>query len=66
MISISTHRCKKSNKVCIAIQKEIMSKNINSFNVNKILSSNKILISDLGKIHSCKVILPKSSVDIIQ
>jgi len=42
MISISTHRCKKSNKVCIATQKEIMSKNINSFNVNKILSSNKI------------------------
>ena len=66
MISISTHRCKKSNKVCIAIQKEIMSKNINSFNVNKILSSSKILISDLGKIHSCKVILQKNSVDIIQ
>jgi hypothetical protein len=42
MISISTHRCKKSNKVCIAIQKEIMSKKLNSFNVDKILSSNKI------------------------
>ena len=66
MISISTHRCKDSNKVCIAIPREIMSKSWNSFNINKILSFSKILYSSLGKIHSLKVILQKSSAGTIQ
>jgi hypothetical protein len=49
MISILTHRCKDSNKVCIATPREIMSKSWNSFNINKILSFSKILFSSLGK-----------------